>query len=329
MFDFSKVPVNLDEEYVLSRISESTIFSNYFGNFELRKIYNSPFRRDKDPSTGFYISRSGNIIFNDLKTGEKLNCFRFVAKLYGLKYHEAITKIAQDFGLIDNYRPRFDKNIVFKIEEDIRKETIIQFEPAKWHKIYLDYWRQGDILEEDIPKDELYPVKRLWLNKREIETKEIRFAQLVRHEGKIYTKVYSPYSPTMKWLSNIPLSIPFGMDTLSNASTTIIIAKSFKDRLVLKRIFTDVIATQNESEAALTLAIQDQLKKQYSKRIICWDNDRTGVENCKKFNDKGFGYFNIPHEYYLNFGIKDPFDFVSYYGIEELKKLLVNKGLRK
>ncbi len=326
--DFSRVSVYVDEQFVLSRLSESTIFSNYFGNFEMRKIYNSPFRRDKDPSTGFYMSRSGNIIFNDIKTGEKLNCFRFVGKLYGLKhYNEAVTKVAQDFGLIDGWAPKYDKTKVFTVEEDIRKETLIQFQPAPWHKIYLDYWKQGDIMEEDIPKDKLFPVKKLWLNKKEIETKEIRFAYLVEDGHKTYTKIYSPNSTTMKWLSNIPLSIPFGMEELKGESDTIIIGKSFKDRLVLKKLFIDVIATQNESEAALTEAVQDQLRARYNSRIIIWDNDKTGVENCTKFNDKGFGYFNIPKDYYTNFGIKDPFDFVSYYGIEELKKLFIEKGL--
>ncbi len=326
MFNFSKVSVYVDENYVLSRVSESTIFSNYFGKFELGKIYSSPFRKDRNPSTGFYISRSGNLIFNDIKTGEKLNCFRFVGKLYGLSYNQAITKVAEDFGLIKGFMPRFDASRTFNIDEDVKKETLIQFHPGKWSRMYLDYWKQGDIEEEDLPKDELFPVSQLFLNKREIATNEIRFAQVVKHEGKDYTKIYSPYSKTMKWLSNIPLSVPFGMNSLLGLSDTVFIAKSFKDMLVLKKIFTDVIATQNESEAALTTAIQEELKS-YKNKIIVWDNDETGVENCKKFNDKGFGYFNIPRDYYLNFGIKDPFDFVSYYGLRELKKLFIEKGL--
>ena len=318
----------VDESYVLSRIDESTIFSNYFGEFELGAVYHSPFRQDTNPSTGFYISKNGGLIFNDIKTGEKLNCFRYVKKLYGLKYdNEAIMKVAENFGLIKGVEAKFDKARVFHVQQEINKETLIQFEPAKWHKIYLDYLRQGDIDESDIPKGQFYPIKRLWLNKKEIETKEIRFAQLVFHNDKLYTKVYSPHSTTMKWLSNIPLSVPFGMNTLKYQSDTVFIAKSFKDMMLLRKIFPDVIATQNESESALTDDTQEHLINKFNRRIIIWDNDKTGVENCTKFNERGFGYFNIPNEYYLNFGIKDPFDYVSYYGIDSLKNLFKEKNL--
>lgn len=326
--DFSKITDKIDENFIFNRISAATIFSNYFGNFELGKIYSSPFRKDRRPSTGFYISKDGSLIFNDITTGEKLNCFRFVAKMYSINYYEALKMIAQDFGLVTGWRAKYDKNKIFEVDLTIEKQTLIQFEPNNWTKPYLDYWSQYSIEEKDIRKDLIFPVKKLWLNKKEINCKEIRFARIQPDsEGEIKTKIYSPYSKEMKWISSIPLSLMFGMEELKFKSDTVIITKSFKDLQLLQTIHTDVVATQNESEASFTEENQNYLKEKYKHRVVFYDNDSPGVEACKKFNDKGFGYFNIPQEYYNMFGIKDASDFVEYYGKEELIKLLKQKQI--
>lgn len=326
--DFSKITDKIDENFILSKISAATIFSNYFGNFELGKIYSSPFRKDRNPSTGFYISKDGTLVFNDITNGEKLNCFNFVAKLYNIKYFEALKKIAQDFGLISGWAVKYDKNKVFEVDLSIEKQTLIQFEPHAWTKPYLDYWAQYSVKEKEIRKDLIFPVKRLWLNKKEIVGKELRFARIQPNkDGEIKTKIYSPYSKTMKWITNIPLSLMFGLEELKQKSDTVIITKSFKDLQLLSTIHTDVCATQNESEASLTEENQQYLLSMYKRAIIFYDNDTPGVQACTKFNEKGFGYFNIPNEYYQMFGIKDASDFIEYYGQEELIKLLKEKNI--
>ena len=99
MIDFSKIDSDLllTPTWILSRVEDSTIFSFYFGKFELGKVYPSKFRKDRNPSTGFYVSRSGNLNYNDLINGEKLNCFEFVMKLHGCDFKQSLTLIASDF----------------------------------------------------------------------------------------------------------------------------------------------------------------------------------------------------------------------------------------
>lgn len=327
LLKFSKIFTPVNKEFVLKQLTESTIFSNYFGDFKLGRAYSSPFRRDKTPSTGFYISKRGSLIFNDLKTGEKLNCFAFVAKLYNISYDDAISKVAEDFGLIKGSVIKYDKTVITNIDNEIKKETLIQFTKKSWEFEEIKYWKQYDISKSEIPKDEVFSVKRLWVNGNEIYLDSLTFAFVINLEDKTYVKIYSPFSKKMKWLSNIPLHIPFGLNTLPYQSKHVIITKSFKDRLILKKFFTDVIATQNESESALNIDTQKILIDNYERRTIIWDADITGVENCKKFNDKGFDYFNTPKEEYELFGIKDPSDYVSYYGIKELEKLLITKKI--
>ena len=329
MLNFSKVPVIVSKEFVLDKVNESTIFSNYFGNFDLRKNYHSPFRRTKKHTTGFFVNKNGNIIFHDFSTGEKWDAFAFVAQLHMCSYYQAVTKVAEDFGLIGTGDVKFDNKVAYKIDLEVKKKTLIQFVPAEWSDVYINYFKKFNIEFKDIPQNQIFPVKELWINKKFVPTKEIRFAYVQEYKSEIYTKIYSPFSTEMKWLSNFPLSVPFGLDSLQYKSDTVFISKSVKEWMLLKTIFTDVVVVQNESESAISEELQKHLKQYFEKCIIIFDADDVGVLNCKKFNEKGFGYFNTPKEDYELFGIKDVAEYSEWYGKEELIKLFINKDFYK
>ncbi len=334
--DFSKIhSESLTQNFLLSKIDDATIFYHYFGPFDFKKQYRSVFSKDRVPSTGFYITEKGIIKYNDLRTRENWNCISFVAEKFGISYSQAIKKIAEDFGLIKSERPIVVNKEAFiegaKIDKSAKEKTIIQIRPEKWTERTLKFWRVYDITEEELIRNNVFPIRDLYINKKKIYNKnnQIRFAYLVRHEGQEYMKIYSPYDKAMKWISNIPLNIPFGLESLPKQSKTLIITKSQKDRITLLKIFDAVMATQNESEASLTSDIIQILSTEYEfeNKIIFWDNDLTGVESCKLFNEKGFGYFNIPIEYYKKYKIKDASDFVSYFGVEALKDLFIEKNI--
>lgn len=328
MLDFSKIYSEpISRQFVLARLQESDIFYNYFGNFKIGDIYSSFFRKDSHPSTGFYINKSGKLIYNDLKTGEKLDCFAFVAKAYNISYGDAIKKVCRDFGLIASDNVIYKPNPNFKLDVEVKAKTIIQFVPDKWNVDNLSFWKQYDITKQELDRELVFPVSRLYINKKRIFGSELRYAYLENFNNEEFVKIYSPYDKRMKWVTNIPLRVPFGMNQLPYKSDTVIITKSKKDLIVCKKLFTDVIATQNESESSLPKDIQDILLSNYKNRIIFWDNDQTGVNNCTLLNEKGFGYFNIPKEEYEKFKIKDASDYVSYYGIDALAELFKEKNI--
>lgn len=333
MIDFNKIPPGyITKDFILSKVSDSQIFYYYFGKFELRKAYPSVFSKDKHPSTGFFIGKSGELVYRDWRDGRVWNCFQFVAALYGLKYYRALEKIANEFGLLDESKKIVSEKIIkegMDMDTTVKGKTIIQFKPEAWSDKNLLFWRRYEIVQPELEENNVYPIRELYINKQKIYNRDnhIRYAYVVKHKGEDYVKIYSPTDPKMKWVSNIPLDIPFGLETLKHASSKIIITKSQKDLIVLKKIFDEVIATQNESEGSFPQWLQDRILEDYENRIIFWDNDSTGVEQCTKFNSKGFGYFNIPKEYYDQYKIKDASDFVLYYGLDALKDLFKQKNI--
>ena len=82
MYDSNKlkedIPITLD--YILSRVSEYDIYARYLGQFKVGFIYNSPFRKDKNPSFGIFLSkRSGKLLFKDHGSGICGDIIKFVS----------------------------------------------------------------------------------------------------------------------------------------------------------------------------------------------------------------------------------------------------------
>lgn len=50
-----KTPTNITLDYILSKVTEYDIYTHYLGQFKVGAIYNSPFRKDKNPSLEYTI----------------------------------------------------------------------------------------------------------------------------------------------------------------------------------------------------------------------------------------------------------------------------------
>lgn len=340
MFDFSKAvnPKVINKNFILSKVSDNQIFAYYFGNFRLGRKYTSKLRRDDTPSVAFFIGKSGEIVYNDFSTDENFTCFQYVQKLYRCDYFTALRIIANDFGLTEGTIPKVNAQFFEEtknFDRDEKSLCLIQFSPKPWNENALMWWRYYEITEEELVANNVYLVDKVFVNKKEIFAKEgyPMFAYVqnyIREEDGKETqgvKLYNPSEPNHKWLSSIPLHIPFGLDQLKFQSNTCYITKSQKDRIELLKIFPDVIATQNESEAAFPPELQATIFKYFKKAIVVYGADDQGVEACKKFNDKGFGYFNTPRNEYEKYGIEDPADYIRHYGLEMFKDLLREKNL--
>lgn len=343
MIDFRaiNVPNELSASAILSKIDESQIFSYYFGYFELKKLYPSKLRRDRHPSTSFFVSnKSGKLYYKDFATNERYDCFSFVAALFNVSFKDALNIIAKDFGLSKGSVITAEaRNILQNVNFDkqIKSQTLIQIIPSSWQSEHISYWKHYDIDIQRLKNNNVYPVKDLFVNKLQFKTDTLCFAYLVKHideDGKLqeYLKIYQPLrtNETGKWINNVPISVPFGLYELKTSRKLpgdhIVIGKAKKDEMVLQTFFNYTIGTQNESESAITPSLISCLHESFEKRTIIWDADKTGVENCKKFNDKGFGYFNTP-AYLVDRGIKDVSDYVKAFGMKALERLLKSKKL--
>lgn len=59
-------------------------------------LIKSPFRKDNNPTCGFYYSKKGRLYLHDFGTDEYFDVFEVVKRKYGLSFYKAMNKIIDE-----------------------------------------------------------------------------------------------------------------------------------------------------------------------------------------------------------------------------------------
>jgi 5S rRNA maturation endonuclease (ribonuclease M5) len=314
-----KRTVNKNE--ILKKLTQREIFEYYFGKeINLSKVYNSPLRKDRNPSFGFYINRSGQLIGNDLAGKFCGDCFQFVMTLYYLTFKESLERIYSDFNLKN--KPLITHKIFDFSEEEQKEKKKIQVKIRKNFLIKeLEYWKQYGITKKVLNKYNVYSVSKLFLNKKLIAVSKSWDMIFVYHFPETDNiKVYRPLHKKYKWVSNVCKEDIYGIHQLSSQRDVIFLTSSLKDVMTLNTLEYDAIALQSETNHLSKKLIEKLLE--YKKVIIFYDNDDAG-RRCsnnvqKELNNSKIIY--TPSEVW-----KDPSDYVKDNSLHELKKYINSK----
>ena len=326
--------VRLTPQAILQKISEYDIFRFYMPDktWKINQATLSPFRNENNPS--FVIgNKRGFLSFIDFAdTSKRGDCFTFVKMLYSLSTMDDVLRmIDRDFGLgfLPNTGTGEYKTITkeYKQPEDLGKRySLIQVVTRKFTNEELQYWNEYHQSLDDLRANNVYAIKKLFLNKQAFPLKdtEIRFGYL--YDG--HWKIYRPFADKKsKWLpNNVPITAMDGKEDIQNCNIAFI-NKSKKDYMVMKKMFPCCCAVQNEGLGCFSEENVDFLKTNSKRQILSFDSDETGVHNSKQITEMfGFEYINVPRKY-LSEGIKDWADLVKVHGYEPVKNYLKEKQL--
>lgn len=303
---------------LMRSIDHLDVYKHYLG-YEplLRKLYLSPFRPDSNPSFGLFLGTRGDLMYKDFGAEYTGNCIMFVQQLFGIDYRSAINKIVVDL------KP--DRNNVVIRPVSVREFTRIQIISKPFNADDKAYWGAYGISTDDLKRENVYSVKSLFVNKGVVIVDKLCFAYLFSDDDNEYLKIYQPFGKT-KWLSNVPVKKAFGLDSLEKKSNVVVVAKSKKDKLVLKKLITDVYETQKEGTEVITQEVDAYFNQFYDRKVCFFDSDGPGKAANRLLNPLGYGWINVPNKY-LSEGIKDPSDLVKAHGYGRLEELLREKGL--
>ena len=323
--------IKLSIELILSKISEYDIFNFYMPHkWKLNIPTFSPFRHEKNES--FLIgNKNGKITFIDFAdTSKKGGCFDFVMMMYNINLQECLKMIDKEFnlGISSGEHTNAYKSIVgaYKQPTEKKRYSFIQVVTRKFLKEELEYWNSYHIDVEDLKKNNVYSIKKVYLNRQlfYLDDSQLRFGYF--YDG--HWKIYSPFqTPKKKWMpNNVPITSMDGKENI-NGCDVALITKSKKDFMVLSKFFPSVCAMQNESTACFSEKNVDFLKTNSKKQILVWDSDIPGVKNSQQITKMfDFGYCNVPKKY-LSMGCTDFADIAKEYGMLEVEKILKNKKL--
>jgi hypothetical protein len=319
----------ITKDFLFSKISNYEIFERYLGGFKLNKKFSSPFRSDKNPSCVITESNKGDYYFKDYGTKEFYDGISLVQKMFNLSFQDAINKIAFDFNLSTKSVVAEKQPIIYKHVNKHKKEKFLSIGYRKFTKADLAYWDQYSITEQELKDNDVYSVNNLYVDGIPVPKPEddLRFAYIIKDSFKEYVKVYTPYSKEWKWQSSSPNTIPFGFFNLKKGDL-LVITKSAKDMIVLKKFYQNVIALQSEDITSLTDKTKEWINKHYKKVLILLDNDKQGIKSLIEYNEQlGWQTHHYPEYYREDFGVKDSADFVKLWGTQALRLYLKQNNL--
>lgn len=325
MIKGAKVPELKD---ILDKVSDYEIYRYYIGHdFVLGKAFYSPFRKENSPSFSVIVSKSGRLHHLDYGDPTKRgDCVDFVTQLYtGMSYGRALKLIARDLGIRDVPQGDSDRVIV---EAQEKKETLIQVVVRKFDTADLAYWRAYHITENELKTNDVYAVKKLYVNRERImiPTTELVFGYLMEDKWKIYRPLADK---KYKWLTNIPHNYISGLHRIKPGCDSAVVTKAKKDEMVLAKFVPYVASVQSESEISISKENIDLLIQRCGKVYLNFDSDDVGVQACKYYNQFGFKWINCPKGHNTPEGkmVKDFADLAKYHGLNTVINFFKQKGV--
>lgn len=315
-----KIPTDITLDYILSKVSEYDIYAHYLGQFKVGAIYNSPFRKDKNPSFGIYYSkRTKQLLFKDHGTGECGNVVKFVSLYTGLtNYNDILKDIVKQLNITTDTKLDSSKQYIPS------SETVIGIVRQKFTPTDINYWSQFNISEKTLKKFNVNSIKYYLCNgivKGIYKEDNPMYAYKVYNNFKIYRPLADKYT---KWRNNLTEYDIQGYAQLPSKGDTLIITKSMKDVMCLYEMGIPAISPSSES-TFIPNDILEGLKKRFKRIIILFDRDNAGVKYLRKMSLKtGLEACLIPK--YLN--AKDVSDAIKLNNFEIVKKeieKIVNK----
>lgn len=327
-----KIPLN--KESILRRITPYDIFKYYMpnDNWKPNSATHSPFREDRNPS--FMISNKygtlGYIDFGD--TNYRGDCFHFVRQLYNLPTLDATFKmIDRDFGLgisSGNFTGEYKKIVSkYKQPETAGKRYVkIQVQPKKFNKLELAYWNEFHQDIEDLKREHIYSVGKIYLNKKKFNFDKDQLTFGYYYDG--HWKIYRPHEKKdKKWIpNNVPITTMDGKENINGVDYAFI-NKSKKDYMVVKKLMQSTCAVQNEGLGCFSKENVKFLRDNSERQILSFDSDVAGVKSSLQITEMfGFDYCNVPKQY-LAEGIKDWADLARIHGMDTIENYFKTKGL--
>lgn len=298
------------KDRILDKIDELDIFQHYLGSeIKLGKPIKSPLREEKHPSFNVYRSPSnGKLYYKDF-ADERGDCFKFVMRLFGCTFSEALHIVAQDFSI--DVSKKMNTSEIRRIAKKIRipqlhipEKKILNYERLSWNPKNLSFWHDYGILEAVLVEYNVWPVA--WVDVPKKDGSGV-FRIEWKDDDPIYCfdygngdhKFYRPKckDKRFKFISNTRKENIFGLKQLEECGQildVLIICAGQKDCLSLfSNIGVRGIALNSES-AGISTELFIRLKHYAKKVLVCYDNDDTGIKHAKKIKDEiGIDYLDL------------------------------------
>lgn len=341
----------LTKTYILDRITQEQIMEKYLAPYGVtqvqtnKQIY-SPFRKEDNPSCGFYYNETGKLRIRDLGGNFWGDCFDVVAWCLKVdstdkkSFQLIIHTIAKDFRIhkyIDNTEvTNYDliTTNFFKQRKTKKPKLIFKIIPRKVNYHDLDYWKKFNINENLLNIGQVYFADEIHMSRDNMNfikiyqysTKDPAYCYFGgKSEGIDNWKIYYPFRKKGEQRFHSNSSFLQGKKLITCGRIGII-TKAYKDVLSFRSFGLQAVAPSAES-VLLTKDDYWFMKTKFDFLISCMDFDRTG----KRMAVQLYKTYKIPPIMFTNgyfktvdYGVKDFAEHVDKKGVLETTNLITN-----
>ena len=305
----------IDEDNVLERVDEYTLYCHYLEfQPDIKINYSSPLRDDDEiPSFGIYPSKKlfREFFWKDAGgKGDSGDIIKLVQLMFGYSDRfQALARIKSDFGLGDTVEHK--EKIVRNIPKP-HSDCDIRIRARSFRYQDLEYWSQFNVNEELLHQYRVSPLYCYWLNPSQLAPV---FPSGLSYVYRIYDK-YQLYFPLKekqyKFRNDLTEYHVMGLQQLTYQSDTLIITKSYKDVMCLRSYGYEAVSPRSENTPLPDVAFP-YFKEKYKRILLMFDND------MKHRGD----WYPFPQIYVpLETGSKDISDFTRDRSPQEAAQLL-------
>lgn len=318
---YSTLPY-VDKDKLYSTVTDYQVFCYYIDSeLKIGRPINSPLRRDEIPSFSLFINKTTNtVMYKDFATGDCGDSVKFVMKLKGLQYKQALYVIASDFGYVNEHISVANKKVsnrLKKLKTPKISAVNIGIKRRDWKIWDRDYWWQYEIKKGTLNKFWVSPVQLLFFNDSIVKPDKHCYAYKEIKDDKVSFKILQPYSE-FKWINNANDSIHQGYRQLPERGELLIITKSLKDVMSLHDVAgIPAVGLQAES-IMMKESVMYEYKTRFDRVICMFDNDLPG----RKFSTRFSSEFGIEEIFMPQDMGKDFSDVVKDYSGQEALEVL-------
>lgn len=318
----------IDHKYILSRISDYDIYKYECPEFIIGRPFCNWMRGEKRASMSIFLGQDGKLHHYD--QGDDFyhgDCWDLVCQKYRISLKEAVKHVAKTFYLTestgDTYKAITSQYV--KPVMDAKRYALIQCATKKFTSKELnEYWGiYPGIGEEKLKRHNVYSIKEVFLNRKKIPIAkgEMVFGYWYLQGWKI---MFSERSKTEKWLGNVPLDTPGGLQNL-NAEHNTLIVKSLKCFMMMEEVYPYLCYMQNESLGSVSERTAEYINNNSKQVFYGGDSDPAGKKASYRITDTyHWKHVNVPDKYAPD---KDWSDLGASYGLDVIRNHLKLKGI--
>lgn len=309
---------------IFACLSETEVLSSVFPEIKsLPCLINSPLRQDRHPSFGIYMNGSGKVRYTDFATKDKGGLLDLLCKYWNCTFAQCVNKLGTLY--VGNTSLKASARKASKVRIYKRTESRIEVKIREWRDCDTAYWTSYGCNMDLLRYCEVYPISHKIVYK---DGKRYTFAAplysyvFVEHkEGRTTKKIYSPYAKKYKWMTDNDGSVIGLWDKVPKKGDRLCICSSLKDAVCLwSNSGIPCMYIQGEAFDISDTALR-AFRKRFKKIFICLDNDKWGIEDAKKLQDRT-GFVNVELPQFQ--GGKDISDYFHTYGEEKFKETIVS-----